>query len=94
MDKQIILTGTTPRELAELINEGLKTQIEQLKNNHTEPDSDELLTRVETYEFLKIDSSTLWAWTKKGKVKSYGIGNRVYYKRSELLECLIAIKQV
>jgi hypothetical protein len=30
---------------------------------------------------FKIDSSTLWAWTKNGKLKVYGIANRRYYKR-------------
>ena len=52
---------------------------------------EELLTRAETTEFLKINSTTLWHWTKKGKVTAYGIGNRVYYKRGELKKALIQI---
>lgn len=51
-----------------------------------------LLTRQEACDFLKIDSSTLWHWTNKGKVKAYGIANRRYYKKSELLECLKPLK--
>ena len=62
---------------------------EQLLKNFNE----ELLTREETCKFLKIDSSTLWHWTNRGKVRAYGMGARRYYKRSELLECLKLLKK-
>ncbi|CAA9203750.1 hypothetical protein FLA105534_04932 [Flavobacterium bizetiae] len=52
---------------------------------------DVLLTRSEACSFLKINMTTLWNWSKKGKIISYGIGNRVYYKKSELLESLVRI---
>lgn len=88
MTNQIILQGTTPEALAELINQGVKSQLEDFKKSITTQNPDELLTRTEACEFLKIDSSTLWHWTNKSKVKAYGIANRRYYKKSELLECL------
>lgn len=50
-----------------------------------------LLTRTETAEYLKINMTTLWNWTKKGKLKAYGISNRVYYKKNEIDEALIRI---
>ena len=85
---------TSPNQLSQLINVGIKNQLEQLKKElQNQEANDELLTRVETCDFLKINSSTLWHWTKKGKVKAYGIANRRYYKRSELLECLILLKK-
>ena len=51
----------------------------------------EFLTRAETAKLLQINLTTLWYWTKKGKLQSYGIGNRVYYKRSEIEESIIKI---
>ena len=85
---------TTPIELADLINEGVKSQLQELKKDLlTQEANDELLTRKETCEFLKINSSSLWAWTKKGKVLSYGIANRRYYKRSELMDSLKLVKR-
>ncbi|WP_299160099.1 helix-turn-helix domain-containing protein [uncultured Eudoraea sp.] len=54
-------------------------------------ESIELLTREETAEYLKISLSTLWHWSKKGILPSYGIGNRVYYKRIEIEEALIKL---
>jgi len=92
--QQIILQGTTPSQLVDLINEGVKTQLEQLKRElQTQTANDDLLTREQACELLQIDPSTLWHWTNKGKVKAYGIGNRRYYKRSELLESLTILKK-
>jgi len=93
MDKQIILQGTTPEALVNLINENVKAQLVELKKEllHKEA-SDELLTRDETCKLLQIDSSTLWHWTNKGKVTAYGIVNRRYYKRSELMDALQVLK--
>ena len=50
------------------------------------------VTRKETCDFLKISLTTLWHWTNKGKIDSYGIGNRVYYKKVDLLNSLVLLK--
>jgi DNA-binding NtrC family response regulator len=90
----IQLIQTTPEQLVELINKGVKSQLKDFQKQITSKDlNDELLTRKEACDYLKIDSSTLWAWTNKGKVKAYGIANRRYYKRSELIESLILVKK-
>jgi excisionase family DNA binding protein len=47
------------------------------------------MTRNEVAEYLKVDLSTLWNWTNKGKLTAYGIGARVYYKRNEIEQCII-----
>ena len=79
-------------ELTEIISEKLVDKLEKRIANLISNQSDEeLLTRAETAEFLKINFTTLWHWTKKGKVTAYGIGNRVYYKRGELKKALIKI---
>ncbi|MDT8413647.1 MAG: helix-turn-helix domain-containing protein [Vicingaceae bacterium] len=80
---------TSPTQLADLINEGVKKQLEQLKKElQNQSANDDLMSREQACKFLQIDSSTLWHWTNKGKVKAYGIGARRYYKRSELLEAI------
>ena len=53
--------------------------------------TNELLTRAEACILLKINMTTLWNWSKKGRIISYGIGNRVYYKRGELMGSLVRI---
>ena len=95
MQNNAILLQTLPVEqLQQLIGTSVKNGIIELqKELQTKDNSEELMTREETCQFLKIDSSTLWAWTNQQKVKAYGIGARRYYKRSELLECLTLLKK-
>ena len=90
----ILLESLTVEQLQQLIGTSVKNGIIELqKELQTKDNSEELMTREETCQFLKIDSSTLWAWTNQQKVKAYGIGARRYYKRSELMECLTLLKK-
>jgi hypothetical protein len=90
----ILLESLSVDQLQQLIGTSVKNGIQELqKELQTKENSEELMTREETCQFLKIDSSTLWAWTNNGKVTAYGIGARRYYKRSELMECLILLKK-
>lgn len=92
MDKAIILQSIDKEALSELISETVRTQLEEILKSYTPKDPEELLTRTEVCELFKIDASTLWHWTNKGKLTAYGIANRRYYKKSELLESLILKK--
>jgi hypothetical protein len=94
MTQSIQLLNTTPEQLAQLINEGVKAQFLEFSKQFTLfSDPDVLLTRDETCKLLQIDSSTLWAWTNKGKLTAYGIANRRYYKKSEILASLQILKK-
>ena len=90
----ILLESLTVEQLQQLIGTSVKNGIQELqKELQTKDNSEELMTRDETCQFLKIDSSTLWAWTNNGKVKAYGIGARRYYKKTEIMECLTLLKK-
>ncbi|MDI5895355.1 MULTISPECIES: DNA-binding protein [Flavobacterium] len=65
----------------------IEKAIEKL-NIPTKNDDEILLSRVETCELLKINFSSLWKHTKSCKLTSYGIGNRVYYKKGEVLRSI------
>ena len=94
MTNSILLQTLSVEQLQQLIGTSVKEGILQLqKELQTKTNSEELLTREETCQFLKINSGTLWAWTNKGKVKAYGIGYRRYYKKNELMECLTLLKK-
>ena len=90
----ILLETLSVEQLQQLIGSSVKIGIQEFQSEiQSKDNSEELLTRVQTCEFLKIDSSTLWSWTNKQKVQAYGIGARRYYKRSELLESLTQLKK-
>lgn len=82
--QKIHFIETNPTELKEDILNGLKKELKTLKEELNLNKSKELLTRNEVSKLLKIDLSTLHNWTKKGKLKSYGIGGRVYYKLEDI----------
>jgi|TARA_B110000093_G_scaffold94188_1_gene101711 hypothetical protein len=93
MADSILLQNLNTADLTQLIKDGVKSQLKDFKETFNSHNPDELLTRTETCKFLQIDSSTLWHWTNKGKVIAYGIGNRRYYKKAELLESLKQLKK-
>jgi len=88
-----ILENVTPEQLTEAILKGVDERINDLKANFQPKEPTEYLTRNEVKELLKVDLSTVHNYTKKGKLKSYGIGNRVYYKRHEVENVLKPLNQ-
>jgi hypothetical protein len=92
MEKSILLHRITPDELKQIIKVVIQEEFLDVRKQLLENNSEILLTRKETCEFLKIDSSTLWSWTNKGKIVCYGIGNRRYYKKEDLLDSLVILK--
>ena len=75
---------STPQELQEEIIKAFSQQLESLKSDFQPKEPTVYLTRTEVAEMLSINLSTLHNWVKAGKLKSYSIGNRVYFKRAEV----------
>ncbi len=89
--ENVQITNITPKELENLVFESIKRHSDLLKKSVIEIASSDLMTRDEVALLFQINFSTLHSWTKKGKLKSYGIGGRVYYKKSEVNESLIKL---
>lgn len=87
--KQIQLIQLSPEEFSENILSGMRAQMEDLKRNFKPKTPEELLTRQEAADMLKVDISSIYNYTKRGILKPYGIGSRVYYKRSEIEASLV-----
>lgn len=84
---------TSPEQVTDVILQGFKSEIEKLKKDFQPKEPTEYLTRNELKDLLKCDLSTIHNWTVKGKLKAYGIGNRVYYKRDEVEKAIISLKK-
>lgn len=85
-----ILREVSPAQIAGLF-ERLQNQLNDLKASFQPKVPDELLTRAEAAELLKCDLSTLWNWQQKGKLIPYGLGNGIYYKRSDIEAALVQL---
>ena len=86
--KTIQITEVTVDELADKVADKLLFKIQSYLDALRTKENDVYLTRQETADFLRIDLSTLWHWTNKGKVRSYVIGNRRYYNKQEIIDIL------
>lgn len=86
--KTIEIQEITVDELADKVADKLLNKIKHYLDDLHTNESDVYLTRKETADFLKINITTLWHWTNKGKIKSYGIGNRRYYNKQEIIALL------
>lgn len=65
----------------------LKTK-EYLEADLIEQKAEKYLTRFETCEYLKIDQSTLFRWSKRDYLKPVEVGGRRLYKMSDLTRIL------
>jgi predicted DNA-binding transcriptional regulator AlpA len=80
MNTQIFLNGITLQELVEALAPLLQSKLVA----NIQPEND-LITREEVCKMLSFNKTSLWKHTRSGKLKSYGIGNRVLYRRSEVI---------
>lgn len=92
MSKTIQLVQIEPEELVGLINKSVQSLFNDFVKGLPTNNPDELLTPCQVCELLQIDNSTLWRWAESGKVQSYGIGSRRYYKKNELINSLIPLR--
>lgn len=83
--KTIQITEVSVDELADKVADKLLLKIKSYLDVLSNKENDVYLTRQETTDFLKINATTLWHWTNKGKVNSYGLGNRRYYNKQEII---------
>lgn len=82
-----------PNELKSLLKESVKQEFNQLKEEILCKTPTQYLTRKEVAKMLHIDLKTLYNWTNKEVLTSYGIQGRVYYKRDEVEKAIIKLEQ-
>ena len=58
-----------------------------------ESEETELMTPDETAKFFKSSKQTINNWTEKGYLNPYYIGNKVFYKKNELIKNLKRINK-
>ena len=92
MHKELQLISISFDDLKDLFGQVLKTELEAVKKHLQPKQPNEYLTRKEVSEMLKIDLSSVHNWSKRGILKPHQIGNRVYFKMSEVENAIIQLK--
>ncbi len=90
MDK-VILTNLSVDELRSLIDSSVSCVIEDkiaalITNSSNEEDP--LMTKFEVAEMMKVSHGTVHNWKEAGLISFYKISNRIYYKKSEVLDAI------
>ena len=88
--QQLHVTQFSGEELQKRFD-NLEKKLQEIQKNFEPKLPTEFISRQETADLLKVNLSTIHNYTKQNKLKAYGIGHRVYYKRSEIEEALIKI---
>ena len=73
-----------------LINNGNQFVLEQVSKQlgETNKQEKEILTRKAAAELLDISYTCMYDWIDSGCLKPYKMGNRTYFKYSEVMETL------
>jgi len=93
-NQSIQLLNITTNDLTNLIKEGIKSELLDFKNS-INPESLESphLTRRQAAAFFDVSLNCINDWTRKGILKSYKVGQRTFYRRSELLQIMFNQKR-
>ena len=89
--KPVYIYPISPTELHEQYVAKGDSSVERIlkKLSQEKEQEEQLLTVDETLNFLKCSKQALWNWRKNGILPSYRLGNRVYYKKSDIFNKLI-----
>ena len=92
--ENVILTQTTKDDLISQITNNVLSGIAAIlkESRETDLNAKEWLSSRETETLLKISSVTRWNWSKNGILKSYKIGNRIRYRKDEVIRALLVIE--
>lgn len=85
--KRIEIEGLDSEALRQMLADVLKVELKDLAKL-LQPVPDEYLTTKEVMDLLKVSAITIHRWSKAGKLKPFGIGHRVYFKKSDIDACL------
>jgi len=89
--KPVYIYPNSLTEVSKVYEAKLDNAVDRIlkKLSQEKEEEEQLLTVEETLKFLKCSKQALWNWRKNGILPSYRLGNRVYYKKSDIFNKLI-----
>lgn len=89
MSKTIVqIENVNVNDLKKELIDGMTEAFKGFLQNHPPDDDNSLLSREETATLLSVSLVTLWQWTRKDIIQAYRIGNKVRYKKKDVLDAL------
>ena len=81
-----MLIQISPEQLSQMIISGIREELQKFQSVSGEKSNEkDLMTRKEVCDYLQCSETSLWDWTKNGKIKSIQVGKKkVRYRKSDV----------
>lgn len=81
-----MLIQISPEQLSQMIISGIKEELQKFQSVSGEKSNNkDLMTRKEVCDYLQCSETSLWDWTKKGKIIATKVGKRkVLYRKKDI----------
>ena len=81
-----MLIRISPEQLSEMIISGIREELQKFQSVSGEKSNNkDLMTRKEVCDYLQCSETSLWAWTKNGKICATKVGKKkVLYRKKDV----------
>ena len=81
-----MLIQISPEKLSQMIISGIREELQKFQSVLGEKSNNkDLMTRKEVCDYLQCSQTSLWDWTKKGKIIATKVGKRkVLYRKKDI----------
>ena len=85
MEKNMLIQ-ISPEQLSEMIISGLREELQKFQSVSGEKSNNkDLMTRKEVCDYLQCSETSLWDWTRKGKINATKVGKKkVLYRKKDV----------
>ena len=90
--KTIQFVQVSTEELQSLVSNVLESKLNDFKRNFKPIEPNEYLSRSEVAKMLSVNESTIFNWKKRGILSAFQIGGRVFYKRKDVEDAIVKLK--
>lgn len=81
-----MLIQISPEQLSQMIISGIREELQKFQSVSGEKSNNkDLMTRKEVCDYLQCSQTSLWDWTRKGKIIATKVGKRkVLYRKKDI----------
>ena len=81
-----MLIQISPEQLSQMIISGIREELQKFQSVSGEKSNNkDLMTRKEVCDYLQCSQTSLWDWTRKGKISATKVGKRkVLYRKKDV----------
>ena len=81
-----MLIQISPEQLSEIIISGIREELQKFQSVSGEKSNNkDLMTRKEVCDYLQCSQTSLWDWTRKGKIIATKVGKKkVLYRKNDV----------